>query len=311
MATIPEALAVWFALAVVGLTVLVTYARVPSAELYHVSEHGVTSGLGRALVFLNFPVALAAVPVALIAAAIIRRRAATAVALLVVASAAVVPFVVDQNDLDAKPGNAVPAVGVALALLLTLAAARRGAPLVPRRLPGDPFRAVLAAALVVIAVPWLFAELGFYAPDPILADEPSPGEPVPAVHLGHHHGTDGVLLALTALALTRLTARLPPSRSVSVASSYLALLLVYGVANAAQDAWQEQVVKRGTTAHALPSVLLPRLTVAWGLLLVLAALVEALWLRRERRPSRETGPARESIAEADPGAPEVAARSRY
>ena len=308
---LPEALAVWFTLAVVGFAVLVTYARVPPAELYHVSERGLTGGLGRALVFLNFPVALAAVPIALVAAAIIRQRAATVVALLVVASAVLVPFVVDQNDLDAKPGNVVPALGVALAFILTLAATGRPGPPASTRLPGDPIRLALAALLVVIAVPWFFAELGFYAPDPILADEPSPGEPFPAVHLGHHHGTDGVLLALTALALTRVTARLPPSRFVTVASPYLALLLVYGVANAGEDAWHEQVVKRGATAHAIPSVLLPRLTVAWGLLLVLAALVEALWLRRERRVSGEGGPAREPIAERAAGAADVAARSRY
>lgn len=293
--TLPrEALAAWLAIAGMAAAVLVTYARLPPAELYNVSEDGLALGLGRTLVLLNFPIALAAVPLALIAAAMLARSAATAAALLVVASACFVPFVVEQADLDAKPANAIPAAGVGIALLLTLAAARGGRRPAPVRLAGDRLRVALALLLVLIAVPWIFAELGFYAPDPILADEPSPDEPLAAVHLGHHHGTDGVLLALLALALSRVPPRLPGRWLPGVISAYLALMLAYGVANGMQDAWFEQVVKRGTTDHALPSFLLPALDPAWAILVAAAALVELAWFRRERRATRAAAGEREA-----------------
>ena len=285
IAAVVEVAAVWIMFAVAALAVLVTYARLPPPELYNVGESGLRGGLGRTLVFLNFPVALAAVAIAAVVAAFVEMPRARAAALLVAASAAAVPFVVEQGDLDAKPANAIPAAGVAVSLLLSLVAAPPRNRRAGTRLPGDPARVALAAALFVVAVPWFFAEAGFYAPDPILADEPSPDEPIAAVHLGHHHGTDGVLLALAALALSRLPPRLPPSRVVSVASAYLALMLVYGVANAVQDAWLEQVVKRGWTDHAIPSVLNPRPTLAWAVLLLAAAVVEIAWFRRERRPA--------------------------
>ncbi len=76
--------------------------------------------------------------------------------------------------------------------------------------------------------------------------QPTPGEPgVDRVHLGHHEGLDGALLAWDALLLSR-------RRTGTVHSWYLALMLTYGVAVAAQDAWLEQVVKRGWTQPADP-----------------------------------------------------------
>jgi hypothetical protein len=293
-----ETLLVWTALGLATLAVLVTYARLPPEELYNVSGEGVGAGLGRALVFLNYPVALAAVPVALLAAALLRNRLATAAALLVAGSAALVPFVVDQGDLDARPANALPAAGVAVALLLTAAAARRSrAGAVRTRLPADRLRIVVAALLVVVAVPWMFAELGFYAPDPILADERPPGERLAAVHLGNHHGSNGVLLALAALALSRVPPRLPRSPLTVASSALLALMLAYGVANAVQDAWLEQVVKRGTTAYEIPRVTKPGLTAAWAVVLVSAVLIELLWFRRERRAPTTPTAGRQAAAE--------------
>jgi hypothetical protein len=280
-----ELVGVWIGAAACTLAVLVTYSWVEPAELYHVDRAGnLEGGLSRTLTFLNFPVALLAVALATLAAILLRRRWATAGAALVAATAAFVPFVVDQDDLDARPLNAVPALGVAVALVLTIVALQastlRGA---GGALAGDRMRIVLALLLLVVAVPWYFAELGFYAPDPMLADEPTPDEPIAAVHLGSHHGTVGVLLALSALALSRILPRLGRSRLVAAVSAYVALMLVYGVANAVEDGWHEQVVKRGTTDVKIPSVLLPGATVSWGLILLAAAAVEVLWFRRERR----------------------------
>jgi hypothetical protein len=65
-------------------------------------------------------------------------------------------------------------------------------------------------------------------------------------------------------------------------SAYLALMLVYGLANALQDAWTEQIVKRGWTHHAIPNLLRPDASLWWAGIVAVAALVELLLLRRER-----------------------------
>jgi hypothetical protein len=197
-----------------------------------------------------------------------------------------VPGVVDQDDLDAKAVNALPACGVALAVGLSLLAARRGG--VGRlgpRVGGDAARLVLAGLLLLAAIPWVFAELGFYAPWPFLADEirPEPEEPaLRAVHLGRHHGIDGVLLALSALALSRNVPQLRGERLRLSLAAYLSLMAVYGLANTAQDFWLEQVVKRGWTDERLPSVIRPSLSTDWAVLVALAALVYVSWLWRRR-----------------------------
>lgn len=287
-----EVVAVWALGATATLAVVATYARLPPEALYNTQDDGLAGGLGRALVFLNFPWALVAIAVALLAADRLDERwadvaAAVAIALSLVV---VVPGVVDQSDLDARPVNAIPAAGVALALALTLSGLGRGG-LGARaaRGRGDGARLALALVLVVPAIPWWFAELGFYVSDvPILgsvflAEEvvPEPGHrEIRAVHLGHHHGTDGVLFALAALALSRQLGSMCRARLRTALALYLSLMLVYGLANAAQDFWLEQVVKRGTTHVELPSFLRPDLDLGWMFLVLAAAAVYALLLRR-------------------------------
>ena len=141
-----EALAVWGIWAAVLLAIVVTYARLEPADLYHVSREGLSGGLSRALVEVNFPIALAAIALVLVALAVLPARAwwiaGPAIALCAVTAW---PGVVDQDDLDARWVNAVPAVGVALALGLTVAATRRTGPRFVPRLRLDPARIVLAA----------------------------------------------------------------------------------------------------------------------------------------------------------------------
>jgi hypothetical protein len=86
------------------------------------------------------------------------------------------------------------------------------------------------------------------------------------VHLGHHHGTDGLLLVLAGLGLSRV------ARSAGL-RAYVALMLVYGGANLVQDFWHEQLVKRGTTDVEIPSLLIPEPSWAWAVLTALAAAV--------------------------------------
>ena len=192
------------------------------------------------------------------------------------------PGVVDRDDLDAKAVNAIPAVGVAITVgLLVVAWPRLGWTRV--RLPGDPLRIVIAVVVAVGAIPYCFAELGFYAPDPIRADEPTPGEDIASVHLGSHEGMDGTLLALAALLLTRVTPWFAGRRLAAVTSTILALYLAYGVANLVQDDWLEQVVKRGWTDHRISSFVAPQLSIRWGIVIVVGVALEVLWFRRERR----------------------------
>ncbi|MDQ3777682.1 MAG: hypothetical protein M3310_02270 [Actinomycetota bacterium] len=279
--SLAEPLAVWALFGVVAFAIAVTYSRLPPDVFFHVSEGGVEGGLGRALVFLNFPTALVAI--ALVAFAVDRvgsplvdQLGLVAVALSLVVA---VPGVVERDDLDAKPANLVPALGVALALALTLYASRRtGVGKPTGRLPGDPIRLAFALVLLLAAVPWIAAELGFYAglDGVFMADEvvPEPGDPdLRAVHLGHHHGLDGVLFAVTALALSREVGRLRAPRLRLVLAFYLGLMLVYGLANALQDFWLEQLYKRGATSFRFPSTLQPDLGPEWlGIVLATVAI---------------------------------------
>jgi hypothetical protein len=245
---------------------------------------GFAGGLGRALVFLNYPFVLAAIPTLAVSLDRLEpKRAwlALAAVAVVLGGVVVAPGVVEQEDLDAKPVNSLPALGVALALALSLLALRRGGlGYVARRLPGDPARLMLAAVLLVAAIPWLFAELGFYAPWPFFGEElrPEPGDPtLRAVHLGRHHGMDGVLLTLTVLALSRVLPQLRREWLRQVLAVYLSVLLAYGLANAVQDFWLEQVVKRGWTDERLPTMTQPSFSIAWALLIAAAAAVYLSW----------------------------------
>jgi hypothetical protein len=283
-----EALAVWALVALDVLAVLVTYSVVDPSELYSVTGDGLAGGLGRALVQLDFPhVAGAAIPVALLALDVLPRRAwlvgAPAIALCAVFAW---PGVVDSDDLDPKPVNALPALGVVLAAGLTVAAARRaGTGFSPRR-AGDRLRIAVAVVVVLVSLPWIAAEVGIHLPGGVfLTDEPyaeSGGGVTAAVHLGHHHGFMGTLLVLLALLLSR--PRLVDARLRRVYALLVSLMLVYGAANLVQDLWHEQVVKRGWTARDIPSVTSPRLAAIWALVLAGTALVYALGFARRAEP---------------------------
>ena len=281
-----EVVLVWVLFAVVTVEVLVTYSRIPSRELYHVSGSGIEGGLSRALVFVNFPVALVALAVLGLIYTRLPGRAYRGVAILAaVLSAAVFwPGIVSQADLDARPVNAVAAIGVLLALVLTGAVASKGGVSRSSWHRADWVRAALALVLLVAAPPWLAADLGLYSNGvPLLGRlfqsgqflPERPGLPnfAPAVHHGHHHGLDGVLLVLTALVLSRRVARR------SALAAYLSLMFCYGIANFANDFWIEQVVKRGWTSWEIPNVTEPRVSVAWSMIVIASVGLWALWVR--------------------------------
>jgi hypothetical protein len=251
----------------IALIDVVTYSRIRPEDLYNVSHGGLAGGLGRALVFSSYPAALAAIAIVILVADRTGWRwpAFLAVALCAVI---VVPGVVDQSDLDAKWINAVPALGVAIAFVLTLRAGKEGWG-DPR---GDGIRIVAAVILAILALPWLFAVLGFYFPgsDVIYAGHPR-------VHLGEHHGLEGFLLVVTALLLSR---QLPRMRRPAGLAVYLSLMIAYGLGNMANDGWFEQVVKRGWTNWRIPGVIRPDLTWMFGLVLLVGLAIYFGALRR-------------------------------
>jgi hypothetical protein len=281
-----EAVIVWALFAVVAVEVFVTYARVSSQDLYHVSGSGIEGGASRVLVFLGYPFSIVAVALAAIAAAHIGTRAAAVTAGVATVLCATIGFpgVIDQADLDARPVNALAAVGVVLALALTIIALVRAGVGPTRPFEwADIARVLAAAGLLFVALPWIFAELGFYASDaPVigrifLAKQLAPslgGEPsLHAVHLGRHHGMDGVLLAISALVLSRVPRQMRSAKQAIALAAYLSLMLVYGLANALQDFWIEQLVKRGTISVRIPSLIRPDLSWAWAAIVTAAALI--------------------------------------
>jgi hypothetical protein len=290
-----EALVVWMLWGLVALAVFITYWWIPPAELYNTSGTGPLAGASRLVVYLGYPVAIAAVPLAFIAAVRLATwfaYAAAVVAMLLCFTIGI-PGVVDQSDLDARPVNALAALGVGTALALTVAAlVRRG---VGRSEPwssADWLRTLAALVLLLVALPWIFAELGVYVSDvPVLGSifmakqtVPSPGgEPsLRAVHLGSHHGMDGTVLAISALVLFRVRRQLASRAGRVALTAYLSLMLVYGLANALQDFWTEQLVKRGTLSALIPSLIRPSASWAWAAMLA-AALAICLAVSRVAR----------------------------
>lgn len=243
--------------------------------LYNVDESGdLAGGLGRTLVLLNFPLALGAIALVAIAGGP-RPLVWAAIALCAVTA---VPGVVDQDDLDARWINVVPAVGVALALGLTIAAVRRAGAAFARHARGDGLRVALGVLLLLLALPWLAAEAGFYFPGDVFMGEEVPSardRGIAAVHLGFHHGTAGVLLALAALALSRA----PTTQALA---GFLSLMLAYGLANAVQDGWNEQLWKRGSVDQHIESVLRPDLSAGWLAIVLAAFAIYWFWFRPER-----------------------------
>ena len=254
---------------------LVTYSRFEQVELYRVDRAGdLAGGLSRVVTVANYPLAFGAIALAAVAGRP-RWLMWTSIALC---SLVAVPGVIDQGDLDARLVNGLPALGLVLALGLTVAAVRRDGVAFVRHARGDRLRVALGIGLLVLALPWLTAEWGFYFPGDVFSGEEIPDRRDPgldAVHFGFHHGYGGVLLATTALLLSRI----PAGRNLR---AYLSVMLAYGLANALQDAWNEQLWKSEWVDVSLPSVQRPELTSGWLVIVLAAAAIYALWFGQTR-----------------------------
>jgi hypothetical protein len=271
-----EAYVVWALLGAWALIDVITYSRIDPQDLYHVSQSGLAGGLSRALVFLNFPAALAAIAIVVLVA---DRAGWSWAQVLAIALCAVivVPGVVDEGDLDARWINVAPALGVAIAFLLTIRAGRGGWG-DPR---GDPIRVGAAIVLGILALPWMFALAGFYFPGSNVTYQGHA-----RVHLGEHHGLEGYLLVVTALLLSR---QLPRMHRPTPLAIYFSLMIAYGVGNMANDAWYEQLVKRGWIDWRIPNVLQPSLTWMWGVVIAVGAAIFFTALRPHAAGHRPSG----------------------
>lgn len=278
-----EGLATWAGWGLVAVATLATYSLVDPEHLYSVSREGLAGGLSRTLTLLNFPVSLIAIALVLLALGALPSRAWWAAGPAIALCAVTVwPGVVQKADLDARPVNVVPALGVALALGLTVAAARRGgvgfAP--PQR--GDGVRLAVAAVVGVLSLPWLAAEIGTTLPGDVFLGEElamEKGGLIAAVHLGHHHGLDGAFILLTTVLLSRRTL---PGRLGTAYAAYLSFGLAYGAVNGFEDLWHEQVFKRGWVDWRLPSAVEPSTSWVWLVTLGLATAAFALGFARQR-----------------------------
>ncbi len=81
------------------------------------------------------------------------------------------------------------------------------------------------------------------------------GTTIAAVHLGQHHGFVGSLIVVQRAA--PLAATPPGGRLATATRLYVSLAFAYGAVNMTQDAWNEQLVKRGTVDWKIPSALQP------------------------------------------------------
>jgi hypothetical protein len=274
-----EVALVWTLFLLDAVAILVTYSRLPARELYHVSGSGLEGGMSRVLVDSNFPIALVAIAILLVLLDRLRRLRLAAAAGIVLCLPVFWPGVVDEANLDARPVNAIAAIGVLVALVLSLRCWFGGW---SRGVRGDGFRDVVGTAAVLLALPWLFAELGFFLDGMPLLDRVfetgeyrTRGAEV-AVHHGHHHGLDGLLLLLAAILLSRVVPSIRARGLRILTAVYLSLMAVYGLGNMANDFWTEQIWKRGWTNWQFPDLLQPSLSVGWGLIVLGAALLLAM-----------------------------------
>jgi hypothetical protein len=296
---IAEVLLIWAFLLVAAVGVATTYARTPVGQLYHTTLGGIPGGAAATVAFFSFPVGLAVIATLPIVLGRTRRDLLLA---CLTGAAILVAFVLwpgslEESGIEVTPTRAVMAAGGLAGLGLSLAAWRSHGSARLGRERGDRLRIAVAAALFFVGLPWIAADFGQsfdYVPGLraiFLTDVVPGGHGLQAVHPGHHHGLDGVLLVWIALLVSRTLVHLAHDWVRRLLTVYLGFLLVYGMGNALQDFWTEQVVKRGLTAHQIPMFLAPSLSVPWvvmALLTPVAAWVVSLGYR-PAPPTRTLG----------------------
>ncbi len=313
-----EVLALWGLLAVFVLVIFITYTRLDSTDLYNVSHDGVAGGLSRSIVILGYPVAFAVIALVGTLFASLRegvsplaRRLWRWIALLSVlfCATAAFPGVVDQGDLDVKPVNVLAAIGVGGAILLTALSIRERPDVAwsGSWSAWDWARLALGVPMVLLSLPWLAAELGYGSDETSLLTGPfldfdardSAATGTVAVHAGDHHGTDGLLLTITVLLLSRPVFALARTRLRSLLILYLCLGFFYGLINVVQDWWLEQLVKRDTLNWEFTNMVEPKPNWEW-VVLMLGSIALAAAIHGYERLAVSTWHSRLNVGRAKP-----------
>ena len=293
---------VWGLFFLTAVAVFETYWRIPPAQLWKVHNTGFIGGAGRAYVFLSFSAALAAIAILAVVVDRLDDRRADWIALVagLLCATVAIPGVQTPSHLDPKWANLPAVIGVAIAFALTVWASRAGRRDSPRTTrEGDLLRLGVAVVALLLATPYIAAELGFFLDGvPVfgwifqtgaIRPEPASGSLHAAVHHGHHHGMDGFLLTITALLVSRQLGAIRRPLLRMATAVYLALMLVYGLTNMANDLWIEQVVKRDWTTWEIPDVLQPSFSAAWAAMIACAVAIYAAFLRPRWRQGRFVG----------------------
>lgn len=287
-----DALVLWCLFTAVAIAAMVTYARLPARELYQVKNPGIDTGIKRGLAFAGFPAAPVAVAVVWLLAEQLTRRLVTvaAVAATVLASAVFWPGAVNEADPDSRPISVVALVAVVAVIALTVGVARSAGFRRPRlHLREERARLLVFGLLFVVEIPWLAALIGVSLDHvPVLnsmflsdsfVDQPGVAGLHPAVHAGLHHGLCGAMLVSSSLWLSRRLGGMSNVVHRRLVAGYLGLLIAYGGANALQDFWLEQIVKRDRVGWQFPYMLQPH--ASWASLGIVAgaALISPILLR--------------------------------
>ena len=111
----------------------------------------------------------------------------------------------------------------------------------------------------------------------------------PAVHAGLHHGLCGALLVTSSLWLSRHLPAMANQTRRRILAGYLSLLIAYGGANALQDFWLEQIVKRDLVGWQFPYMLQPKASWAFLGIVAGAALIYRALLRPGAILDRSSG----------------------
>ena len=288
-----DALVLWCLFTAVAVAAMVTYARLPARELYQVKNPGIDTGIKRGLAFVGFPAAPVAVAVVWLLAEQLTRRLVTvaAVAATVLASAVFWPGAVDEADPDSRPISVLALVAVLAVTALTLGVARSAGFRRPRlHLRKERARLLVFGLLFIVEIPWLAALIGVSLDHvPVLnsmflsdsfVDQPGVAGLHPAVHAGLHHGLCGAMLVSSSLWLSRRLWAMSNDVHRRLIAGYLSLLIAYGGANALQDFWLEQIVKRDLVGWQFPYMLQPRASWAFLGIVAGAAVICPILLRK-------------------------------
>jgi hypothetical protein len=155
-----------------------------------------------------------------------------------------------------------------------------------------PYQEYIFLGLILfLALPWIFAQIGLYISDfPLLnlifwARQSTLQEPEllypNAVHIGTHHGFEGILIIIFMWLTTLLILPLISSLKIrKFFGFFTGIGFAYGFYNAFEDFLTEQIYKRGLVDFRLPNGTTPGLNLQTFVILIFGTLIYFLYIKR-------------------------------